>query len=777
MTEGPPRGGGGRRLGSGAGRGPWRRLGLALALAAAVWPQRAEAVEYEIFVDIDTEEELNDLLLTQQISDTTYETLVELLRQGVDLDEASREGLYALPNLTYDEVDRILAYRQEAGRIADPADLVAAGVLSRRKLAALAAFLLVPAPEGARGSVHGLVRYRLAYVAGDRRVPPMALQARVSALSHLTVGAAALLDSRRLGAVRWDPNRDALLADPDAPRPYVPKAFAKWETPRWGVIAGTYRIGFGQRLTFDNSRRYTPNGFYLDDTIIARYDLTRGCSESAGEFAQSPCSDADPRVAPSFQIAEGLRGVAAGAKRLPLPVGWLQAYGFWSMQNYELYQYRVYDAAACPDPNRDDVECQAPQIFVARDDLAAQTTRYVQRTLPNMVDVITQGANVGWSADERTHVGLTGYGSVPRWRVEGVDLDFAPSERIPRGGPFGAVGADFSWGHRWADLFGEVSRSFDGVPQQQQGGGGFAGILRHTASWRSNEIEVSARYYDRRYANPYSRPITSRDRYQGNSGRDEIGGRVRYNGEPVERVDLRAFADVWVRQSTSTPRMRIFARSDVEVTPWWTPGLWLEYQSRDLGAPRFGRCTEAQTIDEILAMGNTSAIVCGGQRVQVTARSRIQPIKRLYFTLQYRHEVQNWGFPQTEPSREIDLNDEGDDDIRDFGDIAASLDGVDRVDALNELRQDVNAFLMIVARPVDPLRLRARVRWFWEDIADNARFEHSIWTYLEAQYTIRPWAVPKLRYDLYYYLDRRESTALRRPNPEHWIRVQFESRF
>ena len=51
------------------------------------------------------------------------------------------------------------------------------------------------------------------------------------------------------------------------------------------------------------------------------------------------------------------------------------------------------------------------------------------------------------------------------------------------------------------------------------------------------------------------------------------------------------------------------------------------------------------------------------------------------------------------------------------------------------------------------------------------------WSYLEAQYKIRNWAIPKIRYDLFYYFDRRNSTLTRRPNPEHWIRFQFESRF
>jgi hypothetical protein len=329
----------------------WSVLGA--ALLALGWPRPAAAVEYEIFIDVDDEEEINDLQLTDQISDDTYETLIELMRKGTDLDEASREDLYALPNLTYEDVDRILAYRAEAGRIADPADLVVAGVLTQRKLAAIASFLVVPEAKATRGGVHGFVRYRMTYVAQDPRAPPMALQGRVTALGNLTAGVAALLDPQRLGDVRWDPNRAALVAEPEAVRPRLPKAFVQWNTPRWGIIAGSYRIGFGQRLTFDDSRRYTPNGFYLDDAIVSRYKTVRPCNESGGEQLESPCSGSlfasdDLRVAPSYRVSPGLRGVAAGAKHLPLPVGWMQVYAFWSLQNYDIYQYRLYDRGAMP---------------------------------------------------------------------------------------------------------------------------------------------------------------------------------------------------------------------------------------------------------------------------------------------------------------------------------------------------------------------------------------------------------------------------------------------
>lgn len=754
----------------------WLPLGI-IALALQ-WSRPAAAVEYEIFIDVDDEEEINDLQLTDQIGDDTYETLIELMRKGTDLNEASRDDLYALPNLTYDEVDRILAYRTEAGRIADPADLVVAGVLTQRKLASIASFLVVPDPDASRGGVHGQIRYRMTYVAGDPRVPPMALQARVTALGNLTAGVAALLDPQRLGTVSWDPNRAALVAEPEAVRPRLPKAFVQWNTARWGIIAGNYRIGFGQRLTFDDSRRYTPNGFYLDDALVSRYKTAQRCNETSGEQLDSPCAGSflapeDPRVAPAYRISPGLRGVAAGAKHLPLPVGWMQVYGFWSMQNYDLYQYRLYDRGSCQDPRSDAPECSSPAVYKANpDDPLAPTTEYARRTLPNTVDIITQGANISWFRDERSHVGMTGHGSIPRWRIEGADVDFQPAERFPAGGAFGAVGADFSWGRRWSDLAGEVSRSFDGVPAAQGGGGGFAAILRHTTSWNHQELEITGRYYDTGFANPFSRPISERDRYEGNQARDEAGARVRYIAEIGRRVDTRNFADFWVRPSTLTPKLRLQSRTDVKVTEWWRPGLWLEYQNNDLGRSSFLDCVDEAVMPDPVLGYPDDARSCGGQRVQLTGRSRFQPLERLSFTLQYRHEWQNSLYTDTDASLTGDFEDMGDIGLFDPQDLEGLLD----FQASNRLRQDINAFVLVVAQPTDALRIRGRVRWFWEDIT-TARREHSVWAYLELRYRIRPWMIPTLRYDMITFVDHRPSTLVRSPVPEHWIRLQIESRF
>jgi hypothetical protein len=335
------------------------------------------------------------------------------------------------------------------------------------------------------------------------------------------------------------------------------------------------------------------------------------------------------------------------------------------------------------------------------------------------------------------------------------------------------VGADFSWGRRWSDLAGEVARSFDGVPTEQGGGGGFAGILRHTTSWNRQELEISGRYYDTRYANPFSRPISERDRYEGTQARDEAGVRVRHAAEIGERVDTRSFVDFWVHPSSLTPNLRLQSRTDVTATEWWRPGLWLEYQNNDLASPRFFDCVDETVMPGLVLGIPDDAIICGGQRVQITARSRFQPIERLHFTLQYRHEIQNSLFADGDYSQTGDFDDSIDwesFDLQDEGDL-------DRLQANNRMRQDINAFLQVVAQPTDDLRIRGRVRWFWEDIADNARLEHSVWAYLDVRYVIRPWMIPTLRYDVIAFVDRRDSTLVRRPNPEHWIRLQLESRF
>lgn len=756
------------------GRGWWVAC---IAMLACLIARPAWAIEYEIFVDVEDEDELYDLYASGQLTEGTYITLLELMRTGTNLDEADRDTLYALPNLTYTEVDRILAYRAEAGRIRDPAALVPAGVLSARKLASIAPFLVLDSRVKAKAPVTGFVQYQTVWTSRDRRVPPMSLQARITTLRHLTLGFAGILTRNRLGPVTWDPNREALIADELKPRVRLPKAFIQWDTPEYGVIVGSYRAGFGQRLTFDNSSRYTPNGFYLDDTLVRRVKTTSLCRESAGELDAAPCDD-DVFGTPDHSFRVGLLGIAAGAKRIKLQQGWLQLYGFFSYQPRDIYQYQIYDKRICEDPDvdtDDNPQCSSPDVYRKPSPLLEETSEYSFQTLPNMFDLMLGGGNFAWFYDRRTHVGATGYGAQPRWLVNGADLDFRPFSPYPYGGSFGAVGADASWGYRWADVFAEVSRSFD--HEGGDLGGGMAGIVRHTATWDVHEIEASVRYFDDDYNNPFARPIAATDQSGGVRARDEVGGRIRYSAFLGDRATLRTFFDVWSDVRGEQIQLNTYVRTDVDVNKWFRPGLWFQVRDRNFRSAEavLGSMVDTDPLTSGTQLtesfcdlgdigseidGNDATIIdttdfndvdpdsveenltlCTGERYSVTPRFRFAPHKRVWLLLQYRHDfVEDGNYPDS-------------------------------------IRHDANAYVMITARPIDPLRLRMRWRYYSDDIADSTRLEESVWGYVDVAYRVARWLVPRIRYDVIFRIDDRESTLARRPNPEHWLMFELESRF
>lgn len=709
-----------------------------LLLCALAGP--AAGNPYSTFISIDSEEDLYDLEATGQIDDQVLATLVELYQRGVDLNKASREQLYDLPNLTYAEVDAILEYRKLTGWITDPIDLVVNGVLSQEKLEAIAAFLVVSDPRRALVATDGWVRSQTRWTPEDEGAPPVALQARVSTLQNLTVGVASVLERNRLGDVVYDPSRGALTADEASTGVHVPKAYAKWETDQWGVIAGTYRIGFGQRLTFDNTSLYTPNGFTLDDELYRDTSLTRECKESAGELAVSPCDGAagDVYVTPDYRWREGLLGVALGAKKLPLGQGRLQAYGFASYAPRSIYQYEIYSPDTCSDPTDDmDEACSAPDVYRRQGDPLDPTSRFSFHTLPNMYAESTAGGNVAFALSRRAHLGATGYGSSVNWLVDGMELDFQEWSRYPYGGPFGAVGVDGAYGFGMYDFFAEVTRSFDSMPE---GGGGLGAILRQVTSFQKhNELEASLRYYDQDFKNPYARPISAADELDGVRARDEMGARLRYTARLQKRFTLRAAGDLWQAPSTGTNDATLYARGDVDFTDQYGAGLWALYQNKDLAENGLGmdRCYEVSVEEDETG----EPVPCSGEEYQAIGRFRYTPTPRYSLTAQYQHEfLTDARYP-------------------------------------NKYRQDVSAYLIGTARPTDDLRLRGRVRYLIEDISDDMYLEESVWGYADVSYRVRARDRVRLRYDVYVYLDDRPATIERVPSPEHWLWLEYESRF
>ena len=686
------------------------RCALLSSCLCVLAPRSAWAAPYEVFIDIETEEDLYELRITEQISESSFNALLLLHQTRVDLNRAGRQTLYLLPNLDYAQVDEILTYRNTVTAIDSLDELIAAGVLRADLGRSLRAFIVIGVSDGAKAETKALLRIQGRWTGRhDRRPPASAMQARIKTLGHLDIGMAAVLTRNGLRQVRWDPNRNALSAKPEGVRFEIPKAYVEWEKHAWQLVAGTYRIGFGQRLTFDVTDQITPNGSFGDYELRRGNELELRCRRGPGELPQSPCTlGPQARVTPDYRWTNRLAGVAIGLKELPVGKGWLQAHAWGSYQVHRIPQIELVDAAACDDPRRDeDPACGAPAVYIRTGDRTARSSTARFATLPAMYAEGLAGANASYFWSERAHLGVTGFGSVPRWLVEGAELGFQEFSRKPFGGPFGALGLDAAFGFGQQDFFAELARSFDAQPA---GGGGYAAIARSVTTLPKSEIDVSLRYYGPQYANPYARPVSAPDELDGLRARDEAGVRLGATAQLRPRVGLRALFDAWRQVSSGSLHTLLFARTDWRIAPSWAWAAWGRYQN---GA---------------------------GQQFVVATQLVYDPVRQIGLSGQLRYR---W---------------EG------------KLGG-------RRLRQDLAAILNVTTRPIDWLRFRFRLRYDFDDIWDNHRLPQSLWSYLDLSLDLRDQDVLRIRFDIRAFLDQREATRARVPNPEHWLWVEYVFRF
>ncbi|HWU90958.1 MAG TPA: hypothetical protein VN253_27015, partial [Kofleriaceae bacterium] len=556
----------------------------------------------------------------------------------------------------------------------------------------------------------------------------------------------------------YDPNRGALLADRRTDRVALPKAFVAYEGDTVHAIGGSFRAGFGQRLTFDNSRHYTPNGLYLDDELYYTPGLERDCREATGELATSPCAGAagDRYVTPDFRYRESLLGVGVGAKQVALGTGWLQAYGWASSARRSIYQYELVDRGRCADPHADaDPACAAPTVFVRPDGpLLTPTSRFAFETLSDMFEERLAGANIAYFADRRSSIGLTAYGASLSSLVAGIDLDTQEWSHLPTGGRYGAAGAHFSFGRDWLDVSGGAALSFDRLPDgpgAQHGGGGPAALLRVTATKQRQELEATLRYYGVDYANPYARPISQPDELDGQRARDEVGARLRYYAAD-RRLAIRALLDVWYPVSSfgpdsplgrTQPKLDSYLRADVRTTDALRLGLWVRYQDKDLLASGHAQCFEVSIEDD----EHGEPISCGGRQVTTIARAGYDVRRRLSVSALFEHQLVDDGAFDTSPFKD-------------------------------RFRQDVSGWLIALWRPDAKLRVRGRVRYLNEAVNDAADdyLERSLAGLLDASVGLRGRDVLRARADVKLWLDGRDATLLRSPNPELQLWLSYEAR-
>lgn len=701
----------------------------------------ALAADYGTDLHISSDDDLYNLHEQGQLEDDDLETLVDLYDTGVDLNTATREELYALPTLTYDQVDQILEYRKLDGFIEDPLALVVAGAITQDQLLQIAPFLIV-SERGAAPPLSGRARLQTRYALQDPVAPPLLLQSRLKLPYDLSAGIAVTTTRLRLGQVSWDPSAELLLAKPASYGLAVPKLFLQWKSTHRTLLAGSFRIGFAERLTLDNTRLRTPDGVSPDDTMYVPSDQTTFCRYSKTGGAEDVCGDLDligAHVTPDYRWPEGFRGLAGSIEELEVGSAKLDLHAFASYQTRSIYQYDVFNQNACTDPREGGDNCSAPPLYEAPD----ATRRYAYSTLPDVFDELAGGGNATLHFNGLTRIGLTGYYATELWQVPGAPLDFQDTSRYPFNGSFGAIGVNGATRLGPFDLFAEVARSLNSEPDGR--GGGFAVEQRTVYSQRKQELELSLRYYDRDFINPFARPISEPDELQGQRARNELGARFRYAQAPNEDWRLRALADLWVlpydgkvEGTAGAPNFSATARADFVGWRFFTVGAWAKFVEKSIN-PCTGDFSEASLFafsgDET---SFTTSDVCDPHYLRFTTRAGFAPFGQwLTFALQ--------------PSYKRGLSSGGD---------------------------EASIWLEVASRPVESWTLRARTRYF--DIRpfdDVDRTERTSYSWVEVAWSPGRQFSARLRYDVRAFLDQRDGTLERTPNPEHRFRLVLATKF
>lgn len=492
-----------------------RTSGLVAAAFTCLLAGSAAAIPYPVDVRVDDEADLDQAFYDGDLTEDERDRLRELFRHPVDVNTADRDALYDLPGITWEMADAILAARGAAGRFGGVEDLATVPGVPRDVYDQVLPYVRArPVAEvrnwSAELELGGIWRTEIEHP--DHALPGFTLEGSVDFLRHGSSGFLLALRPR-IGRVH-DAGSDGSMSAKGTALRMDPAAFwVAWDAPRWSVIAGTYRLGFGQRLTLDNSRRQRPHGWTVADDAV--WDLGSGT------------------VTPQT----GFHGVALRAKQIDLPVGWLDLTVFGSAWPKDLY----YTDVAYDHPKGTPFLAEAGTI-----DPDSGKPRSIQyATLPYVMWEAMGGANLGWWRDDQNAVGVTGYVAWLHFDPKAPNLRLSPSSPYPeRRTLFGAAGVDFRVGRGIFDLAGEGTVTDRGSP---------AAVLRARVTPVAGlEILPSFRYFSPGYDNPYARTEADADEYLGSRARDELGGRLQVLYQPHPMVRLRADLDVWHHQYPNT---------------------------------------------------------------------------------------------------------------------------------------------------------------------------------------------------------------------------------
>ncbi len=531
-----------------------------------VWglPSSLLAEQYDVPILIESRRDIDDLYQNGDITEEERDRLLILLESPVKVNRATRKELYELPGLTYRMVDGILDARKAKGEFDSFEDIEDLEVLPNNVVEQIRPFVSVSSSKA-------------------MQLPPVSGKLRLGAVDSLSddVSTASFLrtelqvaDWVELGWVatlKEQPGVLSFVADPNNgdPNPYfladkptttfdgLVKLYAATDqhlvkSTRLRAIVGSYVVGFGERLTFDTSSKVNPEGWYADKQIYY-----------SGEGRVTP--------------RRGLFGGAITLEKLELSrnvsVDWTV---FASHQRLRLYQY---DFNLIVDDDKDPFQ-SAKVYFSLKDSEEGADGCYsgnrchAYQTFEEVFEETIVGGNQTLRVGERAQIGVTGFFARNRFVVGDEQVVFSPSARYPQERKeISAVGVDAAYGAGAFDLMAEWA---------VVNSGGHAVTGRALTDLDKYELELSGRYYQSEYDNPYTRARAQRDEFFGLTARDEAGAKARIVAKIFREWTVKSHVDAWKRLVADTWNLEYVLRSDWDVIKGVRWSSWMKLNDKDI---------------------------------------------------------------------------------------------------------------------------------------------------------------------------------------------------
>lgn len=514
---------------------------------------RAGAREYDLASTPGDRDELARLVATGELDDASAEILGRWLDEPLDLNLAGVEVLQDLPGVTRELAAGIVGWRERGGGFASVADLRAVPGLGREAFEGLVPFVTVGVSFVERAD-DGPVRASaeagaLWYRDEDRQEAGAAGLGFVRVLGEVEgAGAGVVLVRRRATVAHWDYSRGQLVTGGPRDALELEQFAVHLEREELRLVAGSFRLGFGERLALGVSAGREPGWATADRVTL---EPTSG------------------RV----RVPDALFGAAAAVEGPELAWGRLGATVFVSRQRLPVYQYRGIDwgyddgAGACtrttdcrPGYACEAGSCRTTRVYDGRIAAVDPATGLppgglTYLTLDDAFWETLAGAHVS-VAGEWQALGVTAYaGRADILLAAPAHPRFVEAAAYPTGGRFGAVGAD-----------GQVQLGDIRLVGEAAWAGDLAAVARAVMANGLGETTLAVRAYGEGFDNPRCRAEAAPDLDSGLARRNEVGARLATTLRVAKSLHTAGEMDAWRPVSGGKGwSVRAFARATLRL--------------------------------------------------------------------------------------------------------------------------------------------------------------------------------------------------------------------